>query len=370
MKKLMKILLIILIIILVLLVSAVAFLKFYKPFGASPSKNDKADYAKRADNFDGDKFYNPDKFNMYTNWEDPYKNRTTGKGSTPSDELPYVEYEYTKPEKEDDVLITWFGHSTVLIQMHGLNILVDPIFDDIASPVSFAGPKRFSKLPAKISDLPDIDVVLLTHDHYDHVSYDTLKKLNGTTKRFIVPLGIDKDLEKFGIDKDKITNMAWWEELNIDGLTIGCTPSRHFSGRYILDSNDTLWSSWILKDEYNTIFDSGDTGYSQHFTEISEKYGDVTLALLDASQYNEKWHDVHMFPEESVRAALQMNAKIGMVVHNSAFVLSNHSWDDPLDRFTRYALENNLEYMQPKLGQTVNIKDYKDYQEKWWEDIN
>ena len=155
----------------------------------------------------------------------------------------------------------------------------------------------------------------------------------------------------------------------VDGLKIACTPARHFAGRYIFDSDYTLWSSFVLKDEYNTIFDSGDTGYGDHFEEISRRYGEISLALLDGAQYNEKWHDVHMFPEESVMASLKMDAKVSMLVHHSAFTLSNHAWDDPLERFTRYAKENSVEYMQPKLGETVNLKDYKNYQENWWKDV-
>jgi len=248
--------------------------------------------------------------------------------------------------------------------MHGLNILIDPIFSDRSSPVSFIGPKRFSELPAKVSDLPDIDVVVLTHDHYDHVDYKTLKQLNSKVKKYVVPLGIEKDLEKFGIKKDKITNMAWWEEIDVDGLTIACTPSRHFSGRYILDTGQALWAGFIFKDENNTIFDSGDGGYGDHFKEIKEKYGDI-----DSAQYNTEWHNVHMFPEEAVEAAKDLNASIAMPVHWGAFVLSSHSWDDPVSRFTRRAKEEHVEYMSPKLGQTVNLMNYDQYQEEWWKDI-
>lgn len=368
-RKIIKILIVIFIIIVILACAAVVFIKFYKPLGASPNSKDREDYIKRADNFDGKKFKNTGSFSLKTNYEDNYKNRTTGKGKTPKGDIPYVEYNYIHPENDDDVLITWFGNSTVLIQMHGMNILFDPIFEDIASPVKFTGSKRYSKVPARISDLPDIDIVLITHDHYDHLSYDTIKELDGRVKKYLVPLGIEKDLEKFGVSSDKITNMAWWEEQDIDGLKIACTPARHFAGRYLFDSNYTLWSSFVLKDEYNTIFDSGDTGYGDHFEEISRKYGPVSLALIDGAQYSEKWHDVHMFPEESVMASLKMDAKVSMLIHNSAFVLSDHSWDDPLERFTRYATENSIEYMQPKLGETVNLKDYKNYQEKWWKDV-
>lgn len=253
--------------------------------------------------------------------------------------------------------------------MHGLNILVDPIFDNIASPVSLVGSKRYSKVPVKIEDLPKIDVVILSHNHYDHVAYNTIMSLENKVTKFIVPLGVDKALEKFGISKSKIENMAWWEEKNIDGLTIACTPARHFSGRYLLDQDATLWASWVLKDENNTIFDSGDTGYGDQFKEIYEKYGEIDFAFLDGSQYNERWHDVHMFPEEAVQATMDLNSKVSMVGHYGAFVLASHAWDDPVDRFTRFAKENNVNYITPILGETVNLNNYTDYQKEWWKEI-
>ena len=215
----------------------------------------------------------------------------------------------------------------------------------------------------------DADYILITHDHYDHESYETLTKLENKTKMYIVPLGIDRDLEKFGINKSKIKNMAWGEEENINGLTIACTPSRHYSGRYMLDSGKSLWSSWILKDDNYTIFDSGDTGYGNQFKEIYEKYGEIDFALFDGSQYDEKWHDVHMFPEEAVNAAIDIHSKVSMVQHYGAFVLANHSWDDPVDRFTKYAREKGIEYVTPIMGEAIVLSNYKNYQDEWWKNI-
>ena len=367
MKKVYKLLLTIILIIIFIVLFAFIFIKLYKPFGASPNEEDKKDYAKRSKIFENGKFKNAGNFQTMSKWNDPYKDRTDNKGQLPKDEVPVKKYEYTKFNY--DILITWFGHSSVLIQMHNMNILIDPIFDNRTSPVSFIGPKRYSAVPIEIEDLPNIDIVLLTHDHYDHVSYKTLTQINNKVDKFLVPLGIDKDLEKFGIEKNKIENMAWWEEKNINGLLIACTPSRHFSGRYIFDSNDTLWSSWILKDEKNTIFDSGDGGYGSHFKEINEKYGDITLAILDGSQYNEAWHNVHMFPEEAVQAAIDLNAKITFLDHYGAYSLSNHSWDDPVNRFVMRAKEKNIEYITPLIGETVNLNDYKNYKNEWWKNI-
>ena len=351
-------------VIIALVAFIVLFLVLYKPFGGLPNKDDMNDYSKRSSIFIDKRFSNS---SLYTEWTDLYSDRTTGKDVKPKDKLPVEKFSYVSNYDKDDVLITWFGHSTILIQMNGLNILVDPIFSSVASPF-FIGPKRFSELPCNIDDLPDIDIVVITHDHYDHLDYKSIKKLNKKTSKFVVPLGIDKDLERFGVDSNKITNMAWWEEINVDGLTIACTPSSHYSARFILDYGKSLYSSFVFKDSYNTVFVSGDTAYGDHFKEIGEKY-DIDFALLDSGQYNVKWHNSHMFPEESVQASIDLNSKLSMPIHWGAFVLSKHSWDDPANRFIMMAKEKNIDYMAPKIGKTVNIKDYKNYQTEWWKDI-
>ena len=367
-KKIFKFLLILSLIVLIIIFVGWIFIKLYKPFGGVPNKKDEENYSRRSDNFKNGKFYNND-FKLRTKYRDSYADRTTGKSTTPNKKLEVEKYEYDKDFKEEGLYITWFGHSTILLQMHGKNILIDPVFSNRISPFSFVGPKRFSNLAAQVKDLPEIDIVVITHDHYDHLDYDTIKKLKYKAKKFIVPLGIEKDLVKFGIEKDKITNMAWWEEINEDGLIIASTPARHFSGRYILDSSKSLWSGYIFKDENNTVYDSGDGGYGDHFKEIKEKYGKIDLALLDSGQYNGDWHEVHMYPEEAVEAAKDLDAQVSMPIHWGAFVLSKHAWDDPVDRFTRRAKEEKKEVITPKIGQTVNMVNYESYQEQWWKNI-
>lgn len=352
------------IILIFFVVFIVLFIKLYKPFGDIPIIYDFKDYLKRSSNIRNNRFKNTSVSGKYT---DLYSNRTTGKDLKPKDKFPVESFSYVNNYKDDDVLVTWFGHSTFLLQMHGLNILVDPIFSKTASPFSI-GPKRFSDLPCDIDDLPSIDVVVIAHDHYDHLDYKSIKELNKKTTLFVVPLGIDKDLEKFGVSSDNIINMAWWEEIDIHGLTIVCTPARHYSGRFILDYGKALYSSFIFKDSYNTVFYSGDTGYGSHFKEIGSKY-DIDFALLDSGQYSVKWHNSHMFPEEAVKASIDLNSKLSMPIHWGAFVLSNHSFDDPVNRFVMKSKEDGINYMMPKMGKTINIKDYKKYQDEWWKDI-
>lgn len=367
MSKLGKVLFIILCVIVTIAIIVLLFVLLYKPLGGRPNKSDRENYESRSSNYKDGKFYNDGKFSVMGSFIDPYKDRVGSSDVVPQDAVSVENYEFIENDNSD-VLFTWFGHSTVLIQMHGMNILIDPIFSNRASPVSFVGPKRFSDLSGDVSDLPYIDVVLLTHDHYDHVDYNTIKELDEKTNMFLVPLGIDKDLIKFGIDKNKVNNMSWWEELELNGLSFVCTPARHFSGRFVIDSNDTLWSSWLIKDENYTIFDSGDSGYGDHFKEINARYGNVDFALLDSGQYSESWHDVHMFPEEAVQAAVDLNANISMPIHWGAFALSNHPWDDPAKRFVRQASELGINYMVSRIGKTVSINDYLDNQETWWEE--
>ena len=363
-KRLKRLLLIIVSIVLIFIL----FMRFYKPFGAPTCKKDWENYSKRSVIFKDGKFSYSEDYTIMCNWNDPYKDRKTGKGITPKDTIPFEQYKYTEPEN-DETLITWLGHSSILIQMHGLNILIDPVFEKKASPFSFITPDRIADAPLDVDDLPEIDLLLLTHDHYDHESYETLTKLDNKVKKYIVPLGMEKDLKKFGINIEKVTNMAWWEELNANGLTIACTPSKHYSLRYLLDKNDTLWCSYVLKDENVTIFDSSDTGYGEHFKEIYEKYGEIDFGLFDGAQYNERWHSIHMFPEESVQAAIDIHSKVSMLQHHCAFILSDHSWDEPIDRFVRRAKEEKIEYVTPILGQTFNLNDYKAYQNEWWKEI-
>lgn len=344
------------------------FIKTYKPFGSLPSKKDIFNYSKRSNNLKKSKFKNINKFKVMSKGIDTYKDRKTNKGVKPKDELPFKMYEYIK-QKNNDILITWFGHSSILIGMNNMNILIDPIFDKRSSPFSFLGPKRYSKIPVQIDKLPNIDILIITHNHYDHLSYKTTKLLDKKVGRYIVPLGVDADLEKFRIDKPKIKNMAWWEETNINGLKIACLPAKHFSGRFIVDSNKTLWASFIIQNNNFTIFDSGDTGYDNHFKKIQKKYGKIDLAILDGAQYNEKWHNAHMFPEETVKAAIDLQANITMLNHFGAFVLSNNSWDEAIDRFVRRAKEEKIEYVTPILGETFYIKDYKQHQKEWWKKI-
>lgn len=343
------------------------FFKLWSPFGGTPSYKDKEDYEKRSTNYKDGKFHNENEFKlMYnTNEENKY---ISNKDSKPKDKIPVKKpMIIDKPEKQE-LNITWLGHSTILININGMNILIDPVFSDYTSPIPYLGPNRYSELPLEIEDLPKIDIVLISHDHYDHLDYKTIKLIDEKVDKYIVPLGIENHLKKWNVNSDKITNMAWWEEIIIDGLLVGCTPARHYSSRKMIDKNNTLWSSFVLIDNYHKVFVSGDSGYDNHFKEINKKYGNFDLSLLDTGQYNVKWKSTHMMPEQSVQAGLDLNSKVIMPIHNSSFVLSTHPWDEPLEKFVIESEKNNIKYITPMIGETINYNDNMSTS-YWWRDI-
>lgn len=357
---------IILEIVLILIIVGLAFLYFNPVFGARVTKEDKINYQKRANNYVNGKFIYPKEYEMKGEDED---NRVSNKGKTPKTKLPVEKPIIECGVGKDEVTVTWFGHSTVLVQMQGMNILFDPVFSKYASPFSFIGPKRFSEQPMEIDNMPKIDIVIITHNHYDHLDMKAIKTLDNKVGKYIVPLGIKSDLKRWNVEEEKIEEMAWWEESIINGLTIGCTPAKHFSSRHVFDRESTLYASWVLKNKNHQIFESGDGGFGGHFEEIHKRYGDFDLVLMENGQYNMMWHDIHMFPEEAALGAKILGAKISMPIHWGAYVLSNHAWDDSMERFVLASEREGIEVITPKLGETVRIDKYEEYMKRWWKDI-
>ncbi|WP_188499939.1 MBL fold metallo-hydrolase [Pontibacter amylolyticus] len=264
-------------------------------------------------------------------------------------------------------VLTWFGHSTFLIELDGKRLLVDPMLGERASPLSFLGPKRFTdELPITIEDLPFIDAVLISHDHYDHLDYGSIKKLAEKTGHFYVALGVGAHLERWDIPAEKITELDWWDEAELAGITFVATPARHFSGRGISDRMKTLWTSWVIQGKNEKIFFSGDTGYFDGFKEIGERYGPFDITLLECGQYNELWQSIHMMPEETVQAHLDLKGKLMMPIHWGAFTLAMHSWTDPIERVTKKARELNVPTTTPRIGEPI-ILNRSIPKSQWWE---
>ena len=365
--KIVRIIVISLLMIISLSLVIFLFFKLYPPFGGIPSYKDKEDYEKRSINYKDGKFQNENEFELMYNTDEENK-YISNKEIKPKDKIPIKKPMIIDKPLKEELNITWLGHSTILININGMNVLIDPVFSGYTSPIPYLGPNRYSELPIEIEDLPNIDIVVISHDHYDHLDYKTIKLIDEKVDKYIVPLGIENHLKKWKVNSDKITNMAWWEEITVDGLLIGCTPARHYSSRKMIDKNNTLWSSFVLIDNYHKVFVSGDSGYDNHFKEISKKYGNFDLSLLDTGQYNAKWKSTHMNPEESVKAGLDLNSKVIMPIHNSSFVLSTHPWDEPLEKFVKESEKNNIKYITPMIGETINYNDNMSTS-YWWRDI-
>jgi L-ascorbate metabolism protein UlaG (beta-lactamase superfamily) len=270
--------------------------------------------------------------------------------------------------------LVWFGHSTYLLVLDGKTILVDPVASERPSPVQFAGSARFAGTDIfHIADLPPLDLVLLTHDHYDHLDYESILQLKSKTKHFHTSLGVGEHLEHWGVLPDAITEYDWWESGKLfDGtsgaITITAAPARHFSGRSIV-RNKTLWSSFVIKSAKHTLYIGGDSGYDTHFKTIGEKFGPFDLAILECGQYNTAWKLIHMMPEETVQAAQDLRANVLLPVHWGKFQLALHSWDESIRRVTARATERGVSITTPMLGEPITIGGNTLPAAHWWENV-
>lgn len=285
----------------------------------------------------------------------------------PSKNIDVIKINSTKFASSKHVnQITWFGHSSILLELDKHIILIDPMLGNTPSPLPILGPERYSKeLPITIEELPYINAVIISHDHYDHLDYESIKKLKKKANHFYVPLGVDAHLIEWGIDTSKITALNWWESAKVNEINLVFTPSRHFSGRGLGDRFSTLWGSWVIKGKKDNIFFSGDGGYGPHFKEIGKKLGPFDFSMIECGQYNENWSDIHMMPEESVRAAKDLNSSVMMPIHWGAFSLSLHDWTDPVERVINAANNLKIPISTPKIGEALNWRDeVKTF--PWW----
>ncbi len=264
----------------------------------------------------------------------------------------------------------WFGHSAFLLEIEGKNILLDPMLGETPSPVPFMGAKRYSKsLPIEIEKLPKIDAVILSHDHYDHLDYGSILKLKEKVGEFYMPLGVGAHMKEWGVDEEKIHELNWWDTVSLDSLQFTCAPARHFSGRGLTDRFSTLWGSWIIQSPTQTIYFSGDGGYGPHFKEIGEKYGPFDFAMMECGQYNKQWANIHMMPEETAQASVDLQAKMMMPIHWGGFTLALHSWTDPIERVSIKAKELGMPMTTPQIGEPIILSEQTFPSSKWWEGI-
>ena len=281
---------------------------------------------------------------------------------TPPQPLPTENPDWTLWSTLDNVYV-WLGHSTILFRINGNNILFDPVFGS-AAPVGFAVP-RFQSSVARLDELPPIDVVFISHDHYDHLSFEAMQFFKETRSTFYVPLGVSFYLTGWGIESNRITEMDWWDEVRMGDMTIACTPSQHFSGRTGPRGLRTLWASWVLKTSDLSVYFSGDSGYDSHLKDIGGKYGPFDIAFMETGQYNPIWHMSHMFPEESAQGGIDLRAKAVHPIHWGTFKLSTHAWDDPVKRIVAEATTLHLPLSIPKMGQIVTFP-IEEASQQWW----
>lgn len=290
------------------------------------------------------------------------------KRKAPQQALPSVKTDLLHLDPQKDVLV-WFGHSSYFMQIDGKTMLVDPVFSGHASPFSFMV-KSFQGTDVYTpEDFPPIDYLFITHDHWDHLDHQTLLKLKTKVGKVITGLGTGAHLQHWGFDPDKITENDWNEQINLDsGFRVTATPGRHFSGRGF-KRNQAIWCSFVLQTPSKKIFLGGDSGYDTHFAAIGAEHGPFDLALLECGQYNKSWKYIHLMPEETVQAAVDLKAKVLMPVHWGKFALALHAWDEPIQRVTLEAHRLNVPIIHPLIGQEVNLNEPAASTE-WWKGIN
>lgn len=264
--------------------------------------------------------------------------------------------------------VSWYGHSTALLDIDGYRVLTDPVWSNRCSPSDLIGPQRLHPMPIQLEALPAVDAVVISHDHYDHLDIDTIIALARAQRaQFFVPLGVGAHLRSWGIAEERIVELDWYQQAKIDQLTLTCTPARHFSGRF-LDRNVTLWASWVLAGPHHRVYFGGDTGYTKTFARIGADYGPFDLTLMPIGAYNRAWPDVHMNPEEAVRAHLDVtNSKSGLLVpiHWCTFRLAPHPWVEPIERLLLAAQAAHVQVATPKPGGRVDPAQLGGF-EPWW----
>lgn len=264
-----------------------------------------------------------------------------------------------------DASLFRLGHSTVLLKLDGEFWLTDPVFSERASPVQWMGPKRFHAPPIDIDALPPIKGVILSHDHFDHLDHAAILKLAPKVEVFITPLGVGDRLIAWGVDAAKVRQLDWWQQTQIRGVRLVAVPAQHFSGRGLSDGDRTLWTSWVILAGDLRVFFSGDTGYHAGFKAIGERFGPFDVTLMETGAYDAQWADVHMQPEQTLQAHLDLKGDWLLPIHNGTFDLAMHAWNEPFDRIHALAAERGVKLATPSMGEQLSLHDPHAGQ-RWW----
>jgi L-ascorbate metabolism protein UlaG (beta-lactamase superfamily) len=264
--------------------------------------------------------------------------------------------------------VTWLGHSTLLLELDGRRVLTDPVFGERASPVSFAGAKRFHPVPARISELPKLDAVVLSHDHYDHLCASSMRELARLNVPVVTSLGVGARLEELGVAASNIVELDWWEQHQLPGLSITATPSQHFSGRTLTDRNETLWSSWVVRSERQQLFFSGDTGLTEEFATVHQRFGRFDLVMLEIGAWHPAWGNIHLGPANALRAFEMLGGGSLLPVHWGTFDLGLHPWAEPAETLVRLAQPSGARVLTPLLGRPFEPA-HADGLTPWWRGV-
>ena len=287
----------------------------------------------------------------------------------PNVELPTQNVDFSQiiNAKSDELKVTWVGHSSQIINIDGKIILTDPVYEN---RTAFMGPSRYNgDVPFNMEELPEIDLVIISHNHYDHLNSTTIETIHPKVKHFITPLMVGAELENMGVPREKITELDWWDEtILFDELLIALTPAQHFSNRGLFDSNETLWGSYVIQGPNHKIYFSGDSGYSESFKQIGDKYGPFDYTFLECGAYDERWHSMHMMPEETAQAHLDLKGKILQPIHWGTYDLALHAWYDPIVRVAKAADSLGIKLSTPLVGETITINENL-MTDRWWEKL-
>jgi L-ascorbate metabolism protein UlaG (beta-lactamase superfamily) len=289
-------------------------------------------------------------------------------GTVPAGALPVDTLTRAQLDAAPDRSLYRLGHSTLLLKLRGEFWLTDPVFAERASPFRRVGPKRFHAPPIALHDLPPLRGVILSHDHYDHLDRDTVLALAATTGVFLTPLGVGDRLIEWGIDATKVRQFDWWQGVEIDGLQFTATPAQHFSGRSLFDGNSTLWASWVIVDDDLRVFFSGDTGYFDGFKAIGERLGPFDVTLVETGAYDAQWPYVHMQPEDTVQAHIDLQGRCLVPIHNGTFDLAMHRWHEPFERVIGLAAARGITLSTPRMGERLDLTA-PHRGERWWRNV-
>lgn len=272
---------------------------------------------------------------------------------------------------ETGLRATWLGHSSVLLEVDGVRVLTDPVWGLRASPSQWAGPKRFQPMPVSLKALPPLDAVIISHDHYDHLCYPTIRALAKTSVPFITSLGVGAHLQAWGVAPERITELDWWQSHRLPGsdVEIVAAPSQHFSGRGLKDRNATLWSSLVVRGPRHRVFFSGDTGLTQQYTQIRDRLGPFDLVLLEVGAFHPAWGDIHLGPEHALEALQLLGGGAFLPVHWGTFSLAMHAWDEPAETLLKLAPRQGVQLLMPPLGQAVEPVRV-DSVTPWWRGVD